>query len=439
MLACIYALMIPFYGLHGVDDAWTLAFDYYYLRDGDEFGRFAGGNGTIAYFGKTHAFLYGLWSEIWGWERLPMRSLSTLLVISGALLWGAIAWHFTRNKNFCIAVIILCLVLDAFLSNAVKARPDALVYMLSALATLLACKRKWFLAAIAMSFAIETHPAAIIGFTIMLSVWLSEKSRFDISYIKQYLPHLIIGGLLGIAYYLSLHFEHLKELIPFIQGASSDGLLGRSFLYQHFFEARYYRYLPNLLIFIVAYGLFYWRCKRDSQLWRFVHYATLGIIIADLITGRGNLLYAIHAYPIFVLALVMAWQSLHKPLKWLIVGIFCLMLPQYAFVLAKYHDFYFPTYISMIKQHTKPNTKHIGHFAHWFAFNHGKQADYFSVVGGAKNELFVWIRDSVWEPINAKPSPGFIKQIEKCPMELLSSFTYARHTVRFEQYDCRKN
>ena len=441
-LAGIYALMIPFYGLHGVDDAWTLSYDYYYLKDGYEFG-ISEGNGAVAYFGKTHAFLYGLWAEIWGWGRLPMRVLSTLLIVTGALLWGAIAWHFTRNKNFCIAVIILCLLLDAFVSIAVKTRPDALVYMLSAMAILLACKRSWFLAGLIISIAIETHLIAVIGFAILISVWLSEKSRFDSLYIKKYLPRLIAGGLLGIAYYLSLHFEHLHELIPLIQNATSSGFLNRSYLYMHFFEARYNRYIVNLAIFILAYGLFYIQCNKNSQLWRFLHYATLGVIFADLITGHAGhsgISYAIHAYPIFVLVLLVAWQRLHKPKSWLIAGFFCFMLPQYAYVFVKSHDFYFPTYISLIEQHAQPNTIHIGHFAHWFAFNREQTDDYFDMEISrilSKDKRFVWIRDSVWEPINARPSPE-LKQLSKtCPIELLSSFTYADRTVRFEQYDCR--
>ena len=442
LLATIYALMIPFYGLHGVDDAWTLSFDYYYLRDGNEFGHIIdGGGGVVAYFGKTHAFIYGLWAEVWGWERLPMRALSTIFVVMGAFLWGAIVWHFTRNRAFVIATIILCLLLDTFVSGAVKARPDALVYMLSAMATLLACKRKWFLAGLLISIAIETHPAAIIGFLIVISVWLSEESRFEFAYIKKYLPHLIAGGVLGIAYYLSLHYEHLQTLIPFMQEASNKDFLGRSFLYQHFFEARYNRYLINLLIFIFAYSLFYLKCNKNSALWRFLHYATLGILIADIATGRGNLLYALHAYPVFVLVLLLAWQRLHKPLVWLITGFFLLMLPQYTYVWAKHRDFYFPDYISIVKQHTQPNTLHTGHLAHWFAFTDPKQADYFYISRAQEhfdNKTFVWIRDSVWEPINAQPV-GLLKKLSKeCPMELLSSFNYAGHTVRFEQYDCRR-
>ncbi len=441
-LASIYALMIPFYGLHGVDDAWTLSYDYYYLQDGYEFG-ISGGNGAVAYFGKTQAFLYGLWAEIWGWERLPMRVLSTLLVVIGALLWGAVAWHFTRNKNFCIAVVILCLLLDSFVSIAVKTRPDALVYMLSALAILLACKRNWFLAGLVISIAVETHLITIVGLAIVISVWLSEKSRFDGSYIKKYLPRLIAGGLLGIAYYLSLHFEHLQELIPLIQNASSNNFLHRSFLYMHFFEARYNRYIVNLAIFLLAYGLFYIKCSKNSQLWRFLHYATLGIIISDLITGHAGhsgVSYAIHAYPIFVLVLLVAWQHLRKPKSWLIAGLFCFMLPQYTYVFVKSHDFYFPTYISLIEQHAKPKTVHIGHFAHWFAFNREQTDDYFDMKISrilSKNKQFVWIRDSVWEPINARPSPKLRQLSKTCPMELFSSFTYAGRTVRFEHYDCR--
>ena len=441
LLASIYVLMIPFYGLHGVDDAWTLSFDYYYLRDGNEFAQIAGGNGMVAYFGKTHAFVYGLWAEVWGWERLPMRALSTIFIVIGAFLWGAVAWHFTRNKAFCISTIILCLLLDTFVSGAVKVRPDALVYMLSAAATLLACRRKWFLAGLLISIAIETHPAAIISFFIVISVWFSEKSRFEFSYIKKYLPRLIAGGALGIAYYLSLHYEHLQKLIPFIQQASADGIINRSFLYQHFFNAAYDRYLINLPIFIFAYGLFYLKCNKNSALWRLLHYATLGILIADLISGRGSLLYALHAYPIFVLVVLSAWQRLHKPLVWLITGFFLLMLPQYSYVWAKYHNFYFPTYISLIKQHTQPNTIHKGHFAHWFAFTDDDRADYFYAnirLASVDNKPFVWIRDSVWEPINAGPGKYLKKLSKECPMELLSSFNYAGHTVRFEKYDCSK-
>ena len=439
VLVSIYVLMIPFYRLHHADGVWSLTFAYHYWQYGNDFGQF-GGKGVVAYFGKTHAFIYGLWSEIWGWERLPMRALSTILVVTGASLWGAIAWHFTRNKNFVIATIILCLLLDTFGGAAASIRPDALVYMLSALATLLACKRKWFLAGFIISVAIETHPAAIFGFVIVISVWFSEKPRFDGTYIKQYLPRLIAGGMLGIAYYLSLHFEHLQDLVAHIQTASNSGLR-RFSLYRHFFESTYHRYLVNLLIFIIAYGLFYWKCNRNSQLWRFLHYATISIFVVDLATERGNSLYAIYAYPIFVLVLLTVWQHLSKPWSWLIVGFFCLMLPQYGYILSKYHNFYFSTYISLIKQHIQPNTIHIGHFVHWLAFN-DNQKNYFYVPGQVdtffNGKRFIWIRDSVWEPINARPSRGLKQFIRKCPKELLSSFVYAGHTVRFEQYDCRK-
>ena len=439
VLVSIYTLMIPFYRLYGIDDAWSLSFAYHYWRHGDEFGRF-GGFGAVAYFGKTHAFIYGLWSEIWGWGRLPMRALSAILVVIGALLWGTIAWHFTRNKSFVIATVILCLLLDIFVSRAASTRPDALVYMLSALATLLACKRRWFLAGFIISLAIETHAAALFGFAIVISVWFSEKSRFDGAYIKQYLPQLIAGGMLGIAYYLSLHFEHLQNLVAHVQNASQQSL-DRFSLYWHFFETKYYRYLPNLLIFIIAYGLFYRKCNRNSQLWRFLHYATLGILIADLATGRGNAAYAIHAYPIFILVLLTVWQHLSKPWSWLIAGFFCLMLPQYGYVLAKNYDIYFPTYISLIKQHVQPNTIYTGHFIHWFAFN-DNQENYFYLLGQAGKSLggkrFILIRDNVWVVDREKSIRRFKRLTQKCSMELLSSFTYAGHTVRFEQYDCRK-
>ena len=458
VLVSIYTLMIPFYRLYDFDDAWTLSFVYHYWQYGDEFGQISG-KGVVAYFGKTQAFIYGLWSEIWGWGRLPMRALSAILVVIGALLWGTIVWHFTRNKSFVISTIILCLLLDIFVDRAASTRPDALVYMLSALATLLACKRKWFLAGFIISLAIETHPASIFGFAIVISVWFNEKSRFDGAYIKQYLPRLIAGGMLGIVYYLSLHFEHLQDLVAHIQAASNVGL-HRSSLYLHFFEARYYRHLPNLLIFIIAYGLFYWKCNRNSQFGRFLHYATLAILIADLVTGRGNAAYAIHAYPIFVLVLLTVWQHLSKPRSWLIAGFFCLMAPQYGYMVAKWHDFYFPTYISLIKQHIQPNTVHIGRFMHWFAFN-DNQKNYFYVPGqvgksfDASGKRFIWIRDNVWVTVNGKPTREFgqltpqklkqripkeLKQpTQECSMELLSSFMYAGHTIRFEQYDCRKS
>ena len=438
VLVSIYTLMIPFYGLYTIDDPWTLSFVYHYWRYGDEFGQF-GGRGVVAYFGKTHAFIYGLWSEIWGWGRLPMRALSTILVVTGTLLWGAIAWHFTRNKSFVISTVILCLLLNIFVSVAVKIRPDALVYMLSALAILLACKHKWFLAGFIISLAIETHAAAIFGVAIVISVWFSEKSRFDGSYIKQYLPRLIVGGMLGIAYYIGLHFEHLQELIAHIQNQSQQGL-HRISLYRHFSGAKD-RYIPNLLIFIIAYGLFYRKCNRNSQLWRFLHYATLGILIADLATVYANPAYAIHAYPIFVLVLLTVWQHLSKPWSWLIAGLFCLMLPQYGYVVAKNYDFYFPTYISLIKQHVQPNTVHIGDFVHWFAFN-DNQENYFyelrKVPESFDDKRFIWIRDNVWESKN-KRHRKLKRSTQKCPRELLSSFVYAGHTVSFEQYDCRKS
>ena len=437
--------MIVVYGQHGVDDAWTLSFDYYYLKDGYEFDRiFGNGHGVVAYFGKTHAFLYGLWSEIFGWNRLTNRVLSTIFVVAGVFLWAIIAWKMTGSKQLATAFIILCLLLDIFINSATKVRPEALTFFLGAIALLSAIYNRWFWAIIASFIALETHPAGALYGLFVAAVWFSQIEWKKAYSYKTYFPFISLAVLLGGCYYWWLHGDNWRSLEIIIDSSSGRIIEDKFYLISHFFHAKFYRYLPLFFIFIAAYCIFYWKYNLNDKLWLFLNAATLFIIIGAFVNQRGNANYALHAYPIFTLVLLWAYTRFKHSYTPLVVLTALFTLPQYAVVAYLNGNFYFPTYIQTIKKHTSTteNMIHLGHSSHWFAFSDNtKNAHSFYAVGNNKapidEQQFVWIRDSKWESLNAMPSSKLKILIKKCPMHLLSSFEYSGHNVRFEQYDCR--
>ena len=446
-LIALYATMIVVYGQHGVDDAWTLSFDYFYLKDGFEFDRiFGNGNGVVAYFGKTHAFVYGFWAEFFGWGRLTHRALSTALVFLGVICWAQIARRLGVDSKDAVLFAIACLLLDTFVSNAVKIRPEALTFALGAFAVLCATYHRWFWALIGAFLALETHPAGGIYGLYIMALWITF-GNFNMP--KAYKKHgfgIVAACTLGVGYYLMLHGAHLVSLQDAVHGAKGSAIQDRFYLITHFVFAKFYRHIPDLLLFVLTYGVLVWKQNRAEMLWRFSWWGLLAIIVGSVINQHGNQQYAIHAYPVFMLALLCAWMALRQATKYLVLLIALLTLPQYAFVGYKSWGFYFPTYTNHLKQVlSKPSNDadvYVGHSAHWFAFNHDEKSakQFYSASNGnapLEGSRFVWIRDSVWEPLNAHPSPTLRMLVSQCPMELLGGFQYAKHTVRFERYDCR--
>ncbi len=448
----LYVSMIHFYHEYYLDDGWSLSHAYYFLKLGEEFD-YLNNQGPlfIAYFTKTHAFVYGLWAELFGWGRIPHQFLSVILSWLGAWVWMRVFMKLGASRAMAIAFIVVLLLSDAFMIIATKTRTDALLLLLGATAVWCAVHRYWFWATLIALIATETHAIGIIYCFFVMAIWIIITDITKLESYKKALLQVIPAALLGIGYYLILHYEHLSDFFGALPAGGSY-LHRDSFLFGYFWDfGQYRRHMPELFVFVAAYfTLLYFYRDREYLLWRFLVLMPLVVLLLDIILPRGSPFYAVHAYPIFIMLAIYAWSKIKMPVYIFPLLVALYMLPQYGYLVYKNWGFYFPSYIQKVREHSERIDADIfvGTGAQWFAFNHDlKSALRFNSEGNPQlidninGEYFVWINDynrNNFVSIILFNAINFSKAIQGCPMEVLSSFDYGGHRVQFEAYDCSR-
>ncbi len=69
-------------------------------------------------------------------------------------------------------------------------------------------------------------------------------------------------------------------------------------------------------------------------------------------------------------------------------------------------------------------------------FGEGLGKTYLNPEAPIENKRFVWIRNNIWDQYGFA-SEKLNRLSMQCPITLLDTWQYGKHTVRFEQYDCR--
>jgi hypothetical protein len=94
---------------------------------------------------------------------------------------------------------------------------------------------------------------------------------------------MVLGGVLGLAVYFILHPGILALLAVSSNSAGWGGAI--HFLYAYFFQARLYRYLPELAIVAACLLVHIWR--RDSVQWPFAIVASFATLFIGFLLRRG--------------------------------------------------------------------------------------------------------------------------------------------------------
>lgn len=326
--------------------------------------------------------------------------------------------------------------------------------MLGALALWAAVNKQWFWASLVALIAVETHPSAAVYCIYVAGIWLviSDLSKIDI--YKNTALQVIPAALLGVGYYLILHYEHLGSLLEAVSGGSKGSFWKNSSLWQYFWALSWHkRYMLELLLFVLSYIaiLFFYRDK-DSRLQNILILFPILILLADIVLGRGSRNYIIHFYPPLIMLAVYAFSKVKFPVYLFPLLVSLSMLPQYAYWIYKNHDFYFPEYIARVHKHIDTHVEVaeadvvIGNYAQWFAFNDSKENSQRFVLERNTNILeklegkyVVWVND--YDRLKFLIITEKLGKIEEtlspCSMQELSSFDYGGHHVKFEAYDCR--
>jgi hypothetical protein len=334
LVMVVYATMCGNYRPDtAIDTQWYLSFSYNYCIkkiDTDVvFGAHfpSGMDGTVA-FGKIAAILQCAVLAPFDWSLVAANVLS----VAGVAVSMAAIFVFLVGEGFSrIGAVTCCLALavtEPFLAMANQSKYEYVTFLLAVCGLLLASRRRLFLAGLISVLAIEVQPIGIMAPIYLIAYELSrmvQTRRFHVEFGS--VVKLGIGGLLGLAVYFILHPGILTLLAAASANPNSWDQGSIHFLYGYFFEARLYRHLPELAVFVACLMLHVWR--RDYIQWPFPLIASLATFFLGFYLRHHNSFYTPFWYfPSFLLVFLTireAWRVVAVPLFVLV-----LFVPQYA-------------------------------------------------------------------------------------------------------------
>ncbi len=443
-----YVVMSDKYSTFHVDDPWTLSFDYYYMQEGYEFDRISGdGAAVLAYFGKTHAFIYGTWAKLFGWGRFPARLLSSIFIFAAAILWGASAARLFGKQSAGWMVFLFSILFDIFVSIGTRVRPEALIMFFCAVAMHLFLRKHYMLSGICSALAVEIHPMGIAGFIILFSVIFAQHGReiFSRSSLRRIVLPVILGICIGSMYYLLLHYQHLGSISSRSGYMHDQSYYPFSFLTAHFLDANYYRHIPDLILALVGYVwlLIRWRSLEEYRVpARFALCVGLAVVLLSLLIPRSNENYACFLYPGTVV-LYTIFALYYKRSFLILVATVLFVLPQYGYLAWSLRNMNFNEYIGLVREHLPAtDVLFVGHPVYWFAVVEDPNHEFYSTKHPelpVKGRVYYRIySDHPIDVLHAALSPAEKELQSMGRVESYSSFTYDNIQVHIDRIDYRQ-
>jgi hypothetical protein len=333
LVAAVYATLFCNYRVNtNIDIPWYLSFSYNYCMKGiDTDVTFGvpfpvGQDGTVA-FGKLAAIVQCAVLAPFNWSLVAANVLS----VAGVVLSMAAIFVFLVGQGFSrFGAITCCLALAAtepFVAMANQPRYEYVTFLLAVCGLLLAARGQLFLAGLTSVLAIEVQPIGIMAPIYLIAYELSrmaQTGRYRLEFDRA--VKMVLGGVLGLAVYFILH----PHILALLAAASNSGGWDKGaihFLYEYFFEARLYRHLPELAVFIACVLVHIWR--RDYMQWPFPIIASFATFFIGFFLHHHNYYYTPFWYfPSFLLVFLtisVAWRAVTLP-----VLVLVLFVPQYA-------------------------------------------------------------------------------------------------------------
>ena len=259
LVVAVYATMFGNYRVNlAIDTQWDLSFSYNYCIKGIEtdatFGSvFPGGMGGTVAFGKLAAMVQCAALSPFNWSLVAANVLS----VAGIALSMAAIFAFLVGEGFGrLGAVTCCLGLAAtepFVAMANQSKYEYITFLLAVCGLLLAARRQLFLAGLISVLAIEVQPIGIMAPIYLIAYELGrmiQARRHHVEFDR--VVKMVLGSVLGLAVYFILH-PHILALLAASPNPAAWGKEGSiHFLYGYFFEARLYRHLPELGVFIVC-------------------------------------------------------------------------------------------------------------------------------------------------------------------------------------------
>ena len=369
-----YTLLHGIYRPDNMDDAWFLSFAHNHMVKGIEtditFGTAPGGGGFggVVLFGKSYTYFYGGILNAIGWTKSHAHIISTICIFLSAACWSLLLRRTGFSKRIYILFGLALPLVEPFFAAANQARPDALSFLIVSSAALAFSFHHNITAGLLAAMAIEIHPVGISAPLIILALFIPGKHSTTMTWrgaIRTTL-WLCVGGLIGLTYYYLLHEQNLHLLNKTIQQGNTGANRINNILFEYFFKTKYFRHIPELLVLVAAAALFLFkRLYRETKV---VPALFVVCILFTLIIRRPNFMYTVYVYPAFLL-LILWISERYSFLKFTGVALLAYLIPQYALVYVKNHDWSMERYIAQIQDAVPEGTDPVvGQPNDWFAF-----------------------------------------------------------------------
>ncbi len=397
----------------------------------------------LRFFGLTYAAIYGWLSLIFGSSYSYYLSLTTFFSLISILFWYI---GLKRLFNAQVAFYtVLCLAVSiAFLKSSQYPRTESLTFFLCSLSFFSASYRQYLIAGIIGSIAFETHPIGLVSFVYLTGVLLNSDDRM---YLKYWL-HIGIGGLIGLGYFILLHYPFLGDYLAMFDQYKAGGnafFTGSSNLFHiYFIDSRYYYKTFELVILIMTTIMaimnkeaFKQTPARLALIWWIL------LIVFIMIIKGANPYYAIFLMPPLFLLLVSQILSFKKFKLILSLLIFYCLLQYIAliYLLDGFNRNEYKEKFDQTVQQISNENMFIGAGKYWFFLKSRPDTKFyvhFNINAPIENNKFVVIRSNIWDS-NIRDTHALNTKLQHlaCPMKQLAKFNYNKHIVQFEQYDCR--
>ncbi|MBN2640480.1 MAG: hypothetical protein JXR78_02385 [Victivallales bacterium] len=369
-LTAVYSALFGIYINNDVDNTWSTAWIYnlwnYGIQKDIVFCENDESYWGVKYFSHIYCYFYGALLSVLGWTKYNVFAISLGLTTAGLFFWKKIADRIFKDSDKVFVFISMLALSGVVIATANKARSDAFVFMFMALSIYLFIGRHYFFSMLSACVAVETHPIGVITFFYLASyVFCFEQ---DILFLrkKKELGQIAAGVFCGIVIYLLLHYNNLSGLQATLNSGTSSG--PSNFLAAHFWgrSSYWFRFIPELVIFIAAYGFHFVFFKKEKI---FFPLTALMILVSSFLLRRGNFHYAVFAYPAFLMLAVNTFSRPVHGMKLLLLLWMLLMIPQYALLTWKNNPGRdYPQYIrDLSKVSFAENTRIYGMPSDWFA------------------------------------------------------------------------
>jgi len=371
-----YIRLFLIYNPEFVDDAWYLSFIYNkFIKKIPVESTFGSASYNFKFWGLTYAYIYLYILNFLGWTKTNAHFISLLFIFIGSFPWYFIVRSLTGEKKVAILFLLVLIISEPFLLSGNSSRPEAITFFFFSFLILLLIRDNFFFSGLLFGILIEIHPVApLVGVYIFPLIYLKYKKERKVMRIIGY---FITGTIVGLVYYILLHFEHLSLMPTAI--ARSVEPLNRFLLYEYFrlgiphkLENVYYVFdkmrLIELLALSIAFLFSIYQFIKKQSIYPFIFCAAS--LIGLFLLPHHNSLYIVLFYWPFLLAMTIFFTRF-RVLGFLFLLLFIsTFLYRYSFYYrhAKKYKNFEHNVVMLRKQIPFDNRVILGSTNEWFSF-----------------------------------------------------------------------